>query len=317
MFEILVITGPIYLIIVIGLLAVHFALFSKADMRVLGKLVLNLALPCLLFNAVAQRSFTEVFDIGYLLAYAIGTLAMIAGGLFWVSRVCRQAAPADVYGAMGMSSSNSAFVGFPILLLTLPTIAPSAFAMNVILDNLLVLPLLLLLADGGGKEGCSNRQLIGQLLRRLLTHPLILALMMGLTVALLGLQLPTPLTRTIGLFAQASSAVSLLVIGGTLYGLSMHGMARQVLPVVLGKLLLHPLLVLAAFGGLGVMGLAISQEMKQAGVLLAAMPIMSVYPILAQRHGQEATAAASLLLTTLLSFISVNLLIALLHAGYF
>ena len=51
-------------------------------------------------------------------------------------------------------------------------------------------------------------------------------------------------------------------------------------------------------------------------ILLAAMPVMSIYPILAQRHGMEGDAAATLLLSTLASFISLNLLIATLHAGW-
>jgi len=60
---------------------------------------------------------------------------------------------------------------------------------------------------------------------------------------------------------------------------------------------------------------AAAQE-AQAGILLAAMPVMGIYPILAQRHGMEGDAAATLLLSTLASFISLNLLIATLHAGW-
>lgn len=317
MLEILSITGPIYLIILIGVLSVRFELFSKADMRVLGKLVINLALPCLLFTALSQRAIGEIVRVDYLAAYALGTLAVIAGGFFWSRRIAQQPAPAGAYVAMGMSSSNSSFVGFPILLLTLPAVAPSAFALNLMVENLLVLPLLLLLADASGQGGVPPAVLLRQLARRLVTNPLIIALVLGLTAALLQWKLPTPLARTATMFAQASGVLSLLVIGGTLYGLQMRGLAGRVLPVVLGKLLLHPLLVFAAFSALPWFGFALPGEMKQAGVLLAAMPVMSIYPIFAQRHGLEGDAAATLLLTTLGSFLTLNLLIAMLHAGWF
>lgn len=317
MLEILSITGPIYLIILIGALSVRFELFSKADMRVMGKLVINLALPCLLFNALSQRDIAEIVRVDYLAAYAVGTLLVIACAFFWSLRVAKQALPASVYVAMGMSSSNSSFVGFPILMLTLPAVAPSAFALNLMVENLLVLPLLLLLADGSGQGGVPPGVLLRQLARRLITNPLIIALVLGLTAALVQLKLPAPLSRTVTLFAQASGMLSLLVIGGTLFGLPLRGMARRVLPVVLGKLLLHPLLVFAAFSALPLLGLVPPGEMKQAGVLLAAMPVMGIYPILAQRHGFEGDAAATLLLTTLGSFLTLNLLIAMLHAGWF
>lgn len=316
MLEILSITGPIYLIILIGVLCVRFELFSKADMRVLGKLVINLALPCLLFSALAQRPIGEIVRVDYLFGYALGTLVVIACGFFWSRRIAGQRGPAGAYAAMGMSSSNSSFVGFPILLLTLPAVAPSAFALNLVVENLLVLPLLLLLADGSGQGGVAPATLIRQLAGRLLRNPLIIALVLGLLAALLELRLPAPLARTVTMFAQASGVLSLLVIGGTLYGLHLRGLARRVLPVVLGKLVLHPLLVLAAFSALPLLGLALPADMKRAGVLLAAMPVMSIYPIFAQRHGLEADAAATLLLTTLGSFLTLNLLIAALHAGW-
>lgn len=317
MLEILSITGPIYLIILIGALSVRFELFSKADMRVMGKLVINLALPCLLFNALSQRDIAEIVRIDYLAAYAAGTLVVIACGFFWSARVARQPPPAGAYVAMGMSSSNSSFVGFPILMLTLPAVAPSAFALNLVVENLLVLPLLLLLADSSGQGGVPPGVLLRQLARRLVSNPLIIALVLGLTAALVQLKLPAPLSRTVTLFAQASGVLSLLVIGGTLFGLQLRGLAGRVLSVVLGKLLLHPLLVFAAFSALPWFGFTLPAEMKQAGVLLAAMPVMSIYPIFAQRHGYEGDAAATLLLTTLGSFLTLNLLIAMLHAGWF
>lgn len=316
MLEILSITGPIYLIILIGVLAVRFELFSKADMRVLGKLVINLALPCLLFNALSQRDFAEIVRIDYLAAYALGTLTVVACGFFWAARINGQRGAAGAYVAMGMSSSNSSFVGFPILLLTLPAVAPSAFALNLVIENLLILPLLLMIADSSGRDAVPAGILIRQLGRRLAGNPLIIALILGLLAALLQVRLPTPLTRTVTMFAQASGVLSLLVIGGTLYGLPLRGLARRVLPVVLGKLLLHPLLVFAAFAALAAAGLATPPALRQAGVLLAAMPVMSIYPIFAQRHGHEGDAAATLLLTTLGSFFSLNLLIALVHAGW-
>ena len=159
--------------------------------------------------------------------------------------------------------------------------------------------------------------LLRQLGWRLLSNPLILALIFGLTAAVMQLKLPVPVARSITLLAQASSALSLLVIGGTLHGLSLHGMAGRVLPVVLGKLLLHPLFVLAAFALLALLGTPLPAEMKQAGILLAAMPVMGIFPILAQRHGMEDDAAAILLLTTAVSFLTLNGLIGLLHAGWF
>lgn len=317
MLDILAITGPIYLTILIGAVTVRFGLFQKADMAVFGKFVLNLALPCLLFNALSQRNIQEIINITYLVGYAVGTLLVIGLGMLWARRCAGLNAAASIYAAMGMSCPNSGFVGFPILLLTLPSIAASAFALNLIVENLLVIPLLLLMAETAAQAGADRRRIIRQLARRFISNPLILALIAGVAAALLQLHLPSPISRTITLFAQASSVVSLLAIGGTLVGLPLDGMGRRILPIVLGKLILHPLAVFAAFPLLALLGSGgLSTEMRQASILFAAMPSMSIYPILAQRHGQQGVSAAALLATTLGSFLTLNLLIWLIYSGW-
>ena len=55
--------------------------------------------------------------------------------------------------------------------------------------------------------------------------------------------------------------------------------------------MLHPLAVGAGFAALGLAGVAVDPAMVAAGVLMAAMPAMGVYPILAGQYGQGAPAA--------------------------
>ena len=54
--------------------------------------------------------------------------------------------------------------------------------------------------------------------------------------------------------------------------------------------------------------------LRSALILTAALPIMSIYPILAMRHGHEGFAAAALLATTTLSFFTLSALIGLLQS---
>lgn len=53
--------------------------------------------------------------------------------------------------------------------------------------------------------------------------------------------------------------------------------------------------------------LPIEGPLRMAALAFAAMPMLSIYPILAQPHGEEAFCAAALLLTTLLSFVTISL----------
>jgi predicted permease len=75
-------------------------------------------------------------------------------------------------------------------------------------------------------------------------------------------------------------------------------------------LLLHPLLVFLAIMALPLLGLGqIDPSLRMAAVLWAGMPIFGIYATLAQAYGQQDLCAVALLLTTVISFITLNMLI--------
>ena len=141
----------------------------------------------------------------------------------------------------------------------------------------------------------------------LLRNPMVLGLSAGLLVSLLGLPLPAVADRTVGLFAQASAAVSLFVIGGSLAGLRIKGLGAQVAQIAAGKLLVHPLLTVGALLALEALGMPPMDAALRTGVVLAAAcPMFGIYPILAQKHGHDGLAAAALLGTTVASFFTIS-----------
>ena len=185
--EILGITGPIYLAIALGYFVTQRGLFSRADMQVYGKFTIQLALPALLFNALSRRSVAEILNWQYLAAYALGTLLVVAGGLFWARRVQGKPLALSSVLTMGMACSNSGFVGYPVMMLTLGgTVAGVSLALNMVVENLLIIPLLLAVAGSEGAPG-QWRQAFVQTLKGLLGNPMIWGIASGFLVSLLGL----------------------------------------------------------------------------------------------------------------------------------
>mgnify|MGYP006269134099 CR=1 FL=1 len=203
-FDILGITGPIYLAIALGYGLTLRGWFTRADMQVFGKFTIQLALPALLFNALSRRSVGEILNWEYLAAYALGTLVVALAGLFWTRRVQRQSLSLSGVITMGMACSNSGFVGYPVMLLTLGgTVAGVSLALNMVVENLLIIPLLLAVAGSEGAPG-QWRQAVLQTLKGLLANPMIWGIASGFLVSLLGWHVPEPVGRTINLFSAAS-----------------------------------------------------------------------------------------------------------------
>lgn len=303
---ILSLTAPIYLMIALGYLALRKGLLQSSDMPVLGRFVVQLALPALVFKAVAVQPLAQVLRWDYVLVYGGGSVLAMVLGRWWCLRVLQQSQMQSAISAMGMACPNSGFVGYPMVLLLLPVVAGSVLALNMLIENLLLIPWLLLWAERA-KQGQECRVNVWRTLAQLVRSPLMLGLGAGLLVAASGWELPAVVMRTVDMVGATCGAVSLILIGGTLSGFVLQGQLTKMVVIACGKLLLHPLcvwLVLMALPSLGMP--ALQGPWAAAVVLSAAMPMFGIYPTLAQSYGESEMSAGALLVATMASFISIT-----------
>lgn len=307
---ILAITFPIYAAIAIGYLIVTAGWFTQAHMRVLGNYVLNIALPALLFNAVASRDLAEVFHPGYMLVFALGGLATIALAYVWFT-LTRTEAPRRAVAVMGTACPNSGFIGYPVMLLTFPDLAGIILALNMLVENILLIPICLILMDlAHASTGHSIVKRIGKILWSVLKRPMILGLLVGLLISVLQVPVPEPVTRLMEMLAASASALSLVVIGGSLAGLSLRGNLARALQIATGKMIVHPMLTALTVTAISAFGFGLTPDMRMAAILSAAMPMFGIYVVLAQDHGHEGMASIAMLVATTLGFATLTVLLS-------
>ncbi len=132
--------------------------------------------------------------------------------------------------------------------------------------------------------------------------------------------LPQPLMQTIGLLADAASPVALFTIGAVLARSQLQAARpaplRDVVPVALAKLLLHPLLIGAVGHGAIALGLALDPFALTVLVLVACLPSASNVAMLSERFGADTGRVARIILvSTALSFLSFSGAVALLTSN--
>lgn len=308
MLQILLISAPVYLIIALGYGAVRHGLFEQRDTRVLGRFVVHFGVPALLFRAMSSRPLAEVIDARWLLVYAVASLLVLLGSVLALRRLRGQPMTQAAIQAMGMASSNSGYVGYPIAAQLLGPPAAVGLALAMLVENLLVMPLALALAERG-QRGTRSFNGFWFVLRGMPRNPMILGILAGLLVGLLQLPLPEVLARTVQIMAASATPLALFVIGGTLVGLKPDGMRGDLATIAIGKLVLHPAAVLA--GLLLVPG--IDPPLRSAAVVFASAPMLSIYPVLSQRYGLDKLAAAALLVATVASFLTISGWLWVLH----
>lgn len=293
------VTLPVYLIIAAGYGAVKAGYVQVEDMRALGRVVLRLCIPATLFVAILKVPAGQAIHWTFVFGYAAGSLAVFAAGTAFARLALGRAWQASVLSGLGSSCSNSGFIGLPIVALVLGDVALQAFSMTLIVENILMIPLALLLGDGGRGGLWSG------VLRPMLTNPLLIAVAAAVTLSQLSVTLPPALLRTLEMVAPVGPPVALMAVGGSIAALTFAPLRPDVAAVVLGKLLLHPLAVAGAFAIAG----GLPADLALAGILFAAVPMMSIYALFGERWGAEGMAASALLLATVLSFFSVSALL--------
>lgn len=305
MSDVISVTLPIFLLIAVGFAATRWGLTTKENIRGIGVFVVRLALPALIFRALSQRTLNEIMDAKYLGVYALGSLFVFAIMFVFTSFVQKKGLAASAMAALGSSISNSGFVGFPIAAMIVGPNAIVALSLTMIVENLIMIPLGLGLAESEARKGDPAHEILLFVIRRLTRNPIVLAILAGGAASLFAWTPPAPLFKAIDLLANASSAAALFAVGGALAGLSLNGLGPDVGRIVAAKLFLHPIAVVAAMA----LFPSIDPALKKAMIIFAASPMASIFPLLAQSYGGERHAAAALLGATVISFFTISALL--------
>ncbi|MBL1267157.1 MAG: AEC family transporter [Halomonas sp.] len=307
MLEILAITTPIFLIIGMGFVAMRLRIVSREQMQGVGSFVMYFALPALVIRALTQNPLEEVFNVDYLLAYGLGSVIIFSLALWLAVFIQKKSLQNGAMFALGMSASNSAFTGYPVAAMVLGPPAVTFMTLSMIIENLLIIPGALILAEMGRQSGGGLSSTLKHTASRLIKNPVLMAIFIGVLIAMSGISLPGPATKAIDMVANAAGPAALFVIGGAIYGLRVRGVIMDVSQIVVGKLIVHPLAIVLAF-----LLLPTSDPLLLVGaILFAAAPMASIYPLLGFRYGMADVAAGALMAATLASFVTFSVVIGL------
>ncbi|MBN9076386.1 MAG: AEC family transporter [Rhizobiales bacterium] len=304
--QMLSLTVPIFLLIGLGAISARSGLIEEKQVEGLAAFVLNFALPALVLGALARQDLGRTFDWRYVAAYAGGSLVAFLAVFSILRFGLKRPFSSAAIGGMGGATSNTGFVGFPVTSLAFGSLALTAMPLNMMVENMLIIPLALALAEWGKEEGVSVGRTVVATAKRLSRTPLILAILLGAVLSLLHVPIPGVIGTAIDMLAKASAPCALFVVGGTVAILGASGRASGVAAevgwIVATKLLLHPLAVAAAFYLIG----GTNVGMERIGIVLASVSMVTVYPIFGARYGVGGISSMALVSATAIGFFTIT-----------
>lgn len=285
---------PDFLLILFGFALRRSGFLSAAFLAEAEKFVYFILFPPLLFRALARAELDVTASLPMLGAGLLFTLAAFALGcaakpLFRLSHTSFAA------GNQGAYRFNS-YVAFAVMgaLAGEPGIATIALLCGS------MVPIVNLLAVWQLARH-SQQSMLAELAR----NPIIWGISAGLAANLSGLSVPGPLFSAISHLADAALPLGLITVGA---GLRFASLRRYAGPLVYWnsiKLLLAPLLALAAADVLGISGLY-----RQALLVMSMLPTATSAYILAVRmQGDGQLAAAVVTTSTLCAMLTMPLLL--------
>jgi malonate transporter len=314
--SILLVTFPFFALVLAGYVAARRRMLPLEAIPGLNGFVLYFALPCMLYRFGANTPIEQLLDGSLGAVYLLCAMLMV-GLTIWLTRKGRIGWNDASFGALVAAFPNTGFMGVPLLVALLGAQAAGPAIVTIMVDMVITSSLCIALSrlDGADEHGAAKAARMA--LKGVVFNPLPWSIALGALASGVGFALPAPLMATVSLLADAASPVALFTIGAVLARSQMSSGSRtpmaDYVPVVLIKLVLHPLLV----GGLGLaamaLGLPLDRFTLTVAVLLAALPSASNVALLAERFGADnGRIARIILLSTVLAFFSFPAAVALL-----
>jgi len=312
--QIFTITFPFFALIAAGYFAASRRMLPLDAIPGLNGFVLFFALPCMLYRFGATTPIAQLLDGSVFLIWGLCGLVLVAAVVAF-SRNGRIGWNDAAFGALVTAFPNTGFMGVPLLMALLGSQAAGPIIITISFDMIVTSSLCIALSrlDGADQHGAAKALKLA--LRGVLVNPLPWAIALGALAAAMQWKPPAPVWQTVSMLADAASPVALFTIGAVLARSAMQAQRAlplaDYLPVVVVKLVVHPLMVWTV-GTLSIKaGLPLSPNALVAIVLVAALPSASNVAMLAERFGADnGRVARIILLTTVVAFFTFPLVAA-------
>lgn len=269
--------------------------------KALTDLIIKFILPCNIIKSFIMEFDMQVMGsciVILLVSSAAQVLSQFLGKLLFARAEDGKRQPL----LYTIQVSNAGFLGNPI-------VEGLYGAQGLLYGSLYLIPQRIMMWSYG--ITCFSGTRGKGVLKKVLTHPCIIAAFIGLVLMVTQLPLPIFLEKPMGMVGSCNTALSLIVIGGVLAELDpRHVISKPALLCCFARLILIPLIVLA-----GCLALRLDPLVVQISVILAGMPAPLTAAMLSSQYGKDDKLAASLiLLSTVASMVTIPALCLLMMA---
>lgn len=288
----------LFLLIGVGTLAVKTGVLKLEHKQPLSNLLVNIVVPAMIVNSYQMEFSLEILR-NLLAAFGLSILTIALGTVLTLALTARRKNSRTAIFRFASIFSNAAYMGFPLI--------SALFGAEGLLyasAYVTVFNILLWTMGYGMVSGSNSPKAIA---RSLLHTPVLYAMVVGLSIYLLQIPVPTLIAQPLELLGGMNTPLSMLITGILIASGDLGSILRDkhIWKLAGVRMLLIPAVCLAAFAVLGLLRFGMS---AQVVLLLECCPAAAITSVFAVQFGHdEQFAAGCVVLTTLLSILTLPL----------
>ncbi|WP_447529382.1 AEC family transporter [Vreelandella sp. TE19] len=312
---------PIFMVILLGYGFGKVKPDSGSSDKLINDYVLYIALPALLFLAIANAEIDELKQWGFIGASLVGIVVIyVIAGL--VARFKGVSLPQSSILSMGACYGTTGYMGVPILISVYGQEAALPAAIATILHNIPAIMAVIiswdLFASRQRAEHTSAVASLWKAFKTTFTNPLTVSVLAGLVFVLFGIKVPAFLDAFAGFLGSAAGPTALFALGLGLSRLNMKehvtGEAMGIVaPMLVLKIFLQPAITLLA--GVYLFGMGEESALwLAAAVVMAAQPIGAGVYVFAKKYDyRQDTISLAIIASLLVSLMTLPVILSLMR----
>lgn len=268
---------PVAFVVLLGFCGGRSKMITAEGAKSMSTVVVNFALPCVLFVSIFSFSPKQFENIDYVLTLLIGIclpffIALFVGMFVWK----KPAGEASLF-ASNSGFPDMAYFGLPVVLTVIGQQGMLPIIVGNIISSIVVIPIIMAMLNKG--ERSTSSPTIGTIIINTLKQPVVWAPLTGLVLVLLGVKLPVLLTESLKLIGDISGGLALFTLG-VLLSLLTPRVDLEVVVVVILKNLVMPALVVAL-----AMMFKLDPTLAKGAIIIAACPAATMGAMLSSQFG--------------------------------
>lgn len=308
--EVLSLSFPFFGLIFLGFVVGRIIRSPESGLAWLNIFIIYLGLPALFFQLLSETPIKQLENYGFILSttfstYSAFTLAFCVG----ILRTRGEIAQATIQGLVG-GYANNGYLGPGLALTALGAASTVPVALIFCFDNILFFVMTPILMAVSGSEAGGLLRMARTILRRIFTHPFILATIAGIAAAATEFRPPVFIDTFLTMLRGAAAPCALFAMGVTvaLRPFPERSVVTELSVLLAIKLVVHPLIVFVVLGWVG----GIDPLWLSTAVLMAALPpATNVFVLATQYQVYVQRASSAVLVGTGLSVVTVTAILYL------